>query len=233
MRCSLSLSHPLLLFLHLLVPSSFARAEAKPSVWKPLEEVETSFRLISFKDIPPTRYRLEGGVLEAEVKASSAAWLLPLKQPRRVGGLSFAWSAEGGLPPRSAQVEASKAGDDAILRVGLILSGPAPTVPFFAPAWVKAVRDNLHLPSDRMLYLVVGAQHKPGEMWSSPYTDSIKQLALASSAEAPAGANTGSWQRASYQPQQKENIVGLWLMADGDNTGAQFKVRLKDLQFTD
>lgn len=214
-----------LLLLSLACP---ARAESAP--WQPLDEAAANFKLISFKDIPQTRYRLQAGVLEAEVQRSSAVWLLPLEKPRRVSRVSFLWQMEGSLPPQTAAQEASKAGDDAPLRVGLILAGPLPSLPFFAPAWIKAVRAALILPSDRMLYLVAGAQHKPGETWPSPYTDSIQQVALPSQAASQEG---GSWREARYESPRPLDLVGLWLMADGDNTAASFKVRLKQLTLSE
>ncbi len=205
----------------LLVPLFLLEQTAAAEPWKPL--LESGFKAIEFKKLPPTVYTLEAGVFTAKVRSSSSAWLLPRSTAMKVKKVSFAWKHEGRPRVEGVESEKSKAGDDSLLKVGLVLAGPAPTIPFFAPAWIKAVRDILTLPSDRMLYLVVGAQHAPGQRWPSPYSDSIQQESLAST------PGKDAWQLASYEAAKPEDVVGLWLMADGDNTAASFSVEMKDL----
>ncbi len=180
---------------------------------------------VTFSGIPPTRYTNEGPVLVASVEASSSFLLLPFAKAESVRAVQFAWKPDGGPQVNDAAHEASKAGDDAALRVGLILAGSAPLVPFFAPSWIKAVRDSLLLPSDELVYLVVGAKHAPGETWPSPYSSSITYRAVGDTPLAE------GWRQARVVLPQAVDVVGVWLMADGDGTKARFTTRLKDLVF--
>ena len=97
-------------------------------------------------------------------------------------------------------------------------------VPWFAPAWVKMVRDHLILPSDRLVYLVAGARSQAGSRWKSPYSDSIETIAVASRP----GAN--GWQHVHFRLQRPIKAVGLWIMADGDNSTSSFVTSLRRLR---
>ncbi len=81
----------------------------------------------------------------------------------------------------------------------------------------------MKLPTDRMLYLVVDAKHAPGELWESPYSGSMTLMSVAS-VEGKDG-----WRQAAVAFPEPKQVVGLWLMADGDDTGSTFETRLKDL----
>ena len=98
----------------------------------------------------------------------------------KVKKLSFLWQKKGELKVKSSDHESSKKGDDAYFRLGLILSGEAPSIPFFAPAWIKKSREVLKLPSDKLLYLTVGSKFPAGKSWESPYSSSISSLSMAS-----------------------------------------------------
>ncbi len=194
---------------------------AEPGAWKPLDH--ETFEKLTFSDLPATSYEQKDGQLKIDVKQSAAAWVLAFPTARPLHALGFEWksSVESLVP--SAEAEETKAGDDAILRIGLLLAGPAPTVPFFAPAWIKAVKKLMKQGSDRMVYLTVGAKHKPGQEWKSPYASSIENRALASEA----GAD--GWKKTIFKPEAPMQVVGLWLMSDGDNTKQSFQVELRNL----
>jgi hypothetical protein len=180
-------------------------------------------RHVTFDGIPPTAYRNDGDVLVAEVDKSASFLLVPFDAPRAVKRVSFGWQANGRPTIADAAAEKTKAGDDYPLRIGLIISGKAPTVPFFAPAWIKAIADGLKHPSDRMLYLVVGAKHPVGARWESPYSDSMELLAVASV------PGKDGYETATATLPSPLSVVGLWIMADADQSGAKFTTKLRDL----
>lgn len=183
-----------------------------------------TFKHITFSDIPSTSYKeADGNQLKITVKNSASFLLKPFKAALNVKQVSLLWRANGQPQIPSAAIEAAKKGDDALLRIGLIVEGSAPLVPFFAPQWIKSVRDYLHLPSDRMMYLVVGAKHAAGSTWESPYSGSIKNLAMESE---PVG---DGWNRASATFDAL-NVVGFLLMSDGDDTASTFVVDVKDVK---
>ncbi|SME95805.1 DUF3047 domain-containing protein [Pseudobacteriovorax antillogorgiicola] len=185
----------------------------------------SEFEHITFDDIPPTKYRLEKpDTLVAEVKQSSSILLKPFAKVQSIQKVQVLWQSSGQLKLKDTSHEKKKSGDDALFRIGLILSGEAPMVPFFAPAWVKKSRDVLKLASDRMLYLVVGSPSAPGSRWESPYSSSIESLVMESKPSAE------GWQAAEVSFEKPLKVVGLWLFADGDDTKSEFTSRLKDLK---
>ena len=178
---------------------------------------------ITFDGIPPTGYRQDGAGLRMEVARSASFLLQAFPAARPVRHVSFDWRSEGELKIADAATEQTKAGDDAHLKVALLLAGDAPLVPFFAPAWIKAVRDDLKQPTDHMVELVAGAKAPGGAKWPSPYSSSITMLAVASTP-------SGGWQHADVTFPQGLEVVAVWLMADGDNSGSTFTTWVKALE---
>lgn len=204
----------------LAVLATGARGAALTRV--PLEVAR--FSHLSMGEVPPTSYRNAGGALVMRVRSSASFLLLPLAAPQSVRGVHLRWRSAGLREVDTAAAEVTKAGDDHLLRVGLILAGDAPTVPSFAPAWVKSVRERLRSPSSRMIYLVAGAHHAPGSWWKNPYADSIDSVAL------PAERAGDGWTRSSILLAAPVTVVGLWLMADGDDSGSTFETTLAELE---
>ncbi len=181
------------------------------------------FQPVTFGKIPPTVYERSGDSLKMTVVKSSSFLLKPFEAERAVSSVSFEWQSQGELHVKDAAAEKTKEGDDGHLKICLMISGKAPLVPFFASAWVKAVRDAMKLPADRLRCLIVGTKAKVGEKWPSPYDDSIELVAVD-------GPDEGKgWRRADAKFDQPLRIVGVWIMADGDDTGSEFTTRLRDL----
>lgn len=182
------------------------------------------WQALTFEAIPATAIQKRETEWLFSVNRSASAEVLPLLKAEAVREVSFDWYTEGPTETLSKGDLRSKEGDDALLRVGLILSGEAPLVPFFAPAWVKKLAEILHLPTASMLYLTPGTGLKDGSVFASPYTDSIRTIAVGSQAgETP-------WQHVRVVFPQAKEVVGLWLMADGDNSASTFVTHLRNLQ---
>ena len=188
----------------------------------PVEFKKDTFKYVNFSDIPETTYTFENGVLEAKVKKSSSFLLLPFAQIKQVKSVQFEWQRSGEIKKRSAEDEKSKKADDFYFRLGLIISGEAPFIPFFAPAWVKSIREYAKLPSDHIKYLVVGTSSKPNSSWVSPYSDSMDYISLEST-------KAGDWESVKYDFDTTQKVVGLWLMSDGDNSDSTFEVKVRNL----
>lgn len=202
----------------------FLLLEAGTALAAPVPLELHNFAHITVGDLPPTRYRRGPEGLQMHVDRSASFLLLPLDQPTVVRGLRLRWRSSGTYAVPSARAEESKSGDDQRLRVGLLIAGDPPSVPFFAPAWVKAVKAHLRWPSDRMVTFVGGSRHAPTERWRSPYSSSIECIALGGR-PAPDG-----WIRSEVRMDGPVSVVGVWLMADGDDTGARFETDLAELE---
>lgn len=185
------------------------------------------FRHVSFDKIPQTSYAQDGTGIKAEVASSSSFLLKAFSEVRTVKTVKWKWKFSGDYKVATVEELRSKKGDDAILRVGLIKSGSAPSVPFFAPAWIKAIRDHMKHPGDEMVYLVAGGPAKAGSSWESPYSDSMKLV------QTESVALEDGWQQVTKVMDPPLKVAGLWLMADGDNTNSKFSTWIKDLEIVE
>ena len=185
---------------------------------------KNEFEHIHFRRIQPTIVSFGDAVINFDVHKSSSFLLQAFDEIRPVSAVSFEWKASGMLNKSSRYHEKTRAGDDAWLRVGLIISGEPELVPEpLLPRWVIKVRNTLKHPSDRMIYLIPDAQHDPGESWKSPFSSNIDMIAIDSE-------ETGDgWNQARYVFAEPRQAVGLWIMADGDNTASIFNSQIRNL----
>jgi len=185
---------------------------------------QSSFEHIHFRRIQPTLVRFETDVIHFNVNKSSSFLLLAFEDIKNVRKVSFQWKADGMLNKTSREQEKSRKGDDAWLRVGLIISGEPELVPEpLLPRWVKQVRHTLKHPSDRMIYLIPDARHAPGETWKSPFSSDIDMISVGSTGMAD------NWNQVTHEFADPQQTVGLWIMADGDNTRAIFNSQIRNL----
>ena len=178
---------------------------------------------ITFSGIAPNIYKREHDALRASVKKSHSFLVYAFDQPKSAFGFSFLWRRSGTLAVKDRAQESTKAGDDAWFRIGLIVSGKAPLIPFFAPSWLKILGKKLTLDADRLIYYILDARHPPGSQWDNPYHSSIKNHALASG-----DATKDGWTSAQASWDKELKLAGLWFSADGDDTGSTFDVSIKD-----
>ena len=183
------------------------------------------FHHIKFENTPPTAYLRQGQFLAAEVDGSSSALVQSFSEPLQIQSAEIKWSLSGIVKTRNASHETQKQGDDFPLRVGLLVEGEAPWLGFLAPSWMKLVKSIMKIPANKMLYLVAGAKHEANLYWESPYSASMSNF----SGQTIASAKDGDY-TTSFRLKKPLAVVGLWLMADGDNTGSKFKILLKHLK---
>ncbi|MEO1246550.1 MAG: DUF3047 domain-containing protein [Pseudomonadota bacterium] len=180
---------------------------------------------ITFDDKPTTDYTIDNsGVLVATVDRSASFLLYSFDNAVPVSTVQWEWRNTGTPNLLSAEHEESKDGDDAQLRIGLVIHGDPPgVVAAFAPAWIKQVSEHLKLTTNAMLFLISGSKHADGDTWTSPYFKRITHRAVMGT-PGPDG-----WSRSSVTFAEGHAVVGVWLMADGDNTNARFKTQLRNL----
>jgi hypothetical protein len=185
---------------------------------------EHNFEHIHFKRIKPNRVEFNQDAIHFEVNRSASFLLLAFSDIKNIRTVSFQWNADGMLKKDSAEHEKTRKGDDAWLRVGLIIKGQPEHIPEpLLPRWMKQVRQTLKHQSGNMVYLIPDAKHAPGETWKSPYSSNVDMISVGSTSV------DGVWKQASYEFAKPQPAVGLWIMADGDNTGSIFESQLRNL----
>ena len=183
-----------------------------------------NFEHIEFKKIKKSHYSFRDQQLQVDVEGSASFLMKSFDSVRKVRQVSFKWRKNGEPKIKVAQHEELKQGDDAVFKLGLLLEGSGSFFNPFVPAWVKRVEGLLKYPSEDMIYLVADSKHVPGQRWFNPYNERVTMIAIDSVDD------TNNWQRSSYYFDSPVNVVGIWLMSDGDNTDSSFTVNVKDIK---
>jgi hypothetical protein len=214
------------LVLCLAGPARMAFGQVNSQVF-PLQSDAEQHHVV-FNGLPPTVYDISDGVLHAKVDHSASFMLVPFDHVLPVRSVAWEWQGTGGPGLTSTQHEESKSGDDAQLRIGLVIQGEEPSnFQFLLPVWIKQVRTYLKPETtNAMLLLISGGQHGDGQTWLSPYSDTITHMAVDST------PGPGGWNTSSVTLAETRNVIAVWLMADGDDTGSKFETRLRSLQLT-
>jgi len=185
---------------------------------------QDNFIHIHFKRIKPNQVSFNDGAIHFDVNKSASFLLLAFDDIRSIRRVSFQWKADGSLNKNSIEQEKSRKGDDAWLRVGMIIEGkPDPVPEPLLPRWMKQVRQTLKYQFNKMVYLIPDALHKPGDTWKSPFSSEVDMISVGSR------VMDDGWKQSSYDFTSPQKVVGLWIMADGDNTGSIFESRLRNL----
>jgi Protein of unknown function (DUF3047) len=178
---------------------------------------------ISFKQITPNHFDFKDDVITIQVDKSASFLLYPFKNKKDIKTVSFQWKKQGTIDVKDASYEETRQGDDAYLRIGLVIEGEDSFNNPFAPKWVKTVRETLHHSSDKMIYIISGSKHEHGQRWKSPYSDEVEIISVGSRTQ------SDHWNISEYIFKNSQTIVGLWIMADGDNTQSTFTSKIKAL----
>lgn len=183
----------------------------------------SDFHHLDFDSIPATKYHNEGETLVADVNKSSSFLVKSFALPLKLKKVTAISRTIGSLRIRDLSHEETKEGDDAVLRIGLVIEGDRADVPFFAPSWAKKLKDVLQNPVGKMIYTVVNSHHPAGARWLSPHSDKIELIA------ASERVGDSGWRTSTHTFTEALSIIGLWIMADGDDTGSNFTTELRSL----
>jgi len=178
---------------------------------------------ITFKRIKPNSFVFKEDSLTVQVNSSASFILLPFESPIEINKISFQWKKKGMIDISDGLQEETLKGDDAYLRIVLIIEGKYPLMNPLAPKWVKQVHKILKYPSDKMICIVPGSRHKVGQHWKSPYSNDVEIIAVGSDTK------KDGWNFSEHKFEKSQPVVGLWIMADGDNTQSTFTSQLKAL----
>ena len=182
-----------------------------------------SFEHIQFKRIAPSKYTFNKGVLKADVDGSSSLLMLPFDRVQKIKQVSFEWRSVGIPEVKDAEQEATKKGDDSVIKVGLLLKADEDSFNPFVPKWLKRVNELLSFSSENMVYLVADSKHEAGDGWVNPYNKRVSMVPVSSI------QSDNDWQKVNHQLEEPLDVVGIWIMADGDNTDSKFTSYLTNI----
>ena len=214
------------LLLFLLTGSACAASASAREV--PL--VLSDWHPITFDGIEPTLFRQietsNGEGIAMTVVNSSSFLVYAFQSVETISGISWDMRYSGLPAVANRSDESSRNGDDFVLRVGLITAGDRKQVSMFAPDWIKQLAKTMHVAVGNVVYLVASRHHPRGSTWPSPYSD---QLSYVSVTELTDTAHP-DWFEVNYTLPAPMRLAGLWLMADGDNTNANFSSAISRLR---
>lgn len=184
-----------------------------------------SLHHIKFDKIDANEVMLSGDELRISVDSSASFMMLGFEEVQTVTGVNLLWRSEGQPALRDAEHERSKDGDDAVLKMALLLEGEYRGIDWFLPDWIEEARSRMHHESDELFYVVAASSNAPGENWGNPYNDNILMMPMQQSSAAEGRTLS------SLRFDEPLRVVGIWLMADGDNTGSSFETFVYDISF--
>ena len=197
---------------------------------------ENNYTHIKFGRIKENQYEFNKRVLKVEVDSSASFLMKAFETVKPVKRISFKWRSDGLPNVKDAMQEKQKAGDDAVVKLGLLLKSDKEIENPLLPKWMRQVKSLLNHPSENMIYLVADSRHVAGEQWPNPYNRRVTMVAMSSTSinskleSRIDGEFEEGWRHASYLFSEAVEVVAIWLMADGDNTGSSFTSYVKDIK---
>ncbi|MFU8892975.1 MAG: hypothetical protein ACNA8L_05045 [Luteolibacter sp.] len=193
----------------------------QPADWTPL----------SFRGIPPMEHAIANERIVLTVKQSAGGIVRPLPKNTHVKTITIRGRIDGQLKTRPGAIWLAE-NDDALLRVGLIHAGGKPLNRLqrvAAPAWIRTLDDVL-CAGGRGPARIDNLLLTPHAEWigKSRQNPNMKQL---HERFAAAPKNDGTFTlTASFE--DPIDALGLWLMADGDDTKSTFTVTITAIELT-
>lgn len=183
---------------------------------------------MEFDQKSKTLYSLEDGALVATVRKSSSSLVLPFDQVKMIRSITYDWCTTREMASITKEKEQTKQGDDAALRLGILIAGSTPGVPLFVPNWIKRLEKIVKFPTQEILFITSGVATPAGKTWQSPYTKYISMTVAKSTPKKLAWCKQG--QEGFFEAKSPIETTGLWFMADGDDTLQSFTTWISNIQ---
>lgn len=182
-----------------------------------------NFEHIQFKRIEASQYSFNDDVLRVDVDSSASFLMKAFDTVKEINKISFEWRSDGEPKVEDAGHEEKRKGDDAVLKIGLLLETEEDPFDLTFRAWLKRAQALLKFPSNKMIYLTANAKHVPGEQWRNPYNKRVTMVSVSSVDD------KHGWMKVSHKFKRPVKVVAIWLMADGDNTDSSFTSYVKNI----
>lgn len=183
-----------------------------------------SFEHIEFGRIPANTVNVDADTITLDVMKSASFLMHSFDDVLNVKQVSMSWKSDGKPAVPNAIKEQQKGGDDAVVKLGLLLRADKKPFKPFLPAWMEKVEASLKYPSTEMIYAVADSKHNSGERWVSPYNDRVTMVSMQD------GMSDDGWYHSKLVFEQPVEVVAVWLMSDGDDTQSSFTTQVRVIQ---
>ena len=188
---------------------------------------DIKFKHIEFSKLIPNNFTKKINHINIDVNNSSSFLIIPFEDIVTTNKVSFLWKSKGLIKIKDKNHEKSKLGDDAILRIGLITMKKNPNKLigniFGKPGWLRDVEETLVHKSGGLIYLLPKTKNKYPETWNSPYSSLIKMVPTKTI------FFSNDWNKSNIIFKKYFEVIGVIIMADGDNTNSKFETQLKSI----
>lgn len=212
---------------HFLALSLLFIASAAASLEVPVDNLQ-SWVILSFSKIKPNEVSVEKGEMHIAVRNSASPLIYKFDKPLRITGFTVeaSWTGALNIPPDA--IEGDKGADDFVLKFGIVEAGDRRLNWLqrrIAADWIKQLFELAPPDSgvSRINFLSTTQQESLlGTTRTHPLSDLLFEnriLYLDS---------TGPFEM-SYDFAEPVEALGLWLSIDGDDTGSNFDLRIRDI----
>ncbi len=188
---------------------------------------DINFKHIKFSKLKPNNFTKKINHINIDVNNSSSFLIIPFEDIVTTNKITFLWKSKGLINIKDKKHEKSKLGDDAILRIGLITmkknSSKLIDNIFGKPGWLRDVEETLAHKAGNLIYLLPKTKNKYPETWNSPYSSLIKMVPTKTI------FFSNDWNESNITFKKYFNVIGVIIMADGDNTNSEFESQLKSI----
>ena len=188
---------------------------------------DVNFKHIEFSKLTPNKFTKKINHINIDVNNSSSFLIIPFEDIVTTNKVSFLWKSKGLIKIKDKNHEKSKSGDDAILRIGLITMKKNPNNLigniFGKPDWLRNVEETLVHKVGSLIFLLPKTKNKYPETWNSPYSSLIKMVPTKTI------FFSNDWNKSNIIFKKFIEVIGVIIMADGDNTNSKFETQLKSI----
>lgn len=213
----------MLSFFQLILTTGLLAAFTQPAAWMTVE----------FDDVPANRVSYEQGAMTIAVSKSVSPLVSVFPAPVKMKEITVRGFIDGTLDLEADDFW-TKNHDDALLRLGLIEPGEkklSMIQRLAAPAWIKALEKMFNGKMEGLgkirCFLLMPNSSLIGKSRVNPIADIfIEQIHAAPNAD-------GSFVLKVSFPDAPLSVAGLWLVADGDDTGSTFNVTITEISISE
>lgn len=183
-----------------------------------------SHKHLTFKNIESTKYSISPLLIKCSVKKSASALIFPFLKVKKIKSISFKFRT---TIKKDTFIKLAKGINhkDSALLVGIILKSDKKTsLPFFSPDWTKKLVKVLNFSPENIILLKIWSDHKENESWVSSHSNKLSYISPRITKN-----NNDDFFLASRKFGDLKKVIGIWIMADGDDIGISFNTEISDL----
>lgn len=198
-----------------------------PALDVPVDDLQ-QWTVLSFSNIPPNRVSVVDGALLVEVRGSASPLIYKFDKPVRIGGITVDATWTGALQIPEGAKEGDKGADDFVLKLGIVEAGERRLnwlQRSIAADWIKQLFKLAPKGSGVERINFLSTTQQKGQLGTSrqhPLSDLLYESRITY-------LDTPGPFEMTYKFPQRVETLGLWLSIDGDDTGSNFDLQIKQI----